>query len=1103
MKIQRISWILLACFSISLSCKSLQQNLQRPQQKEIMIKVTDLRCEYQTHPIGLDETQPRLSWKLQSTERGQKQTAYRVLVASSQENLGKDLGDLWDSGKLDSDQSTHVIYQGKSLQSRMHCYWKVRVWDKGGKPTPWAEAAEWSMGLLQPEDWKAKWIGLNQVAIAEEFREKSNEDAHSLKDSDWIWYPDETDTLSVPPGTCYFRRVIEIPSDQAIEKAQFVLTADNQFVLWFNGKQVGNGSQWQDLHKIDLSSHIKNGKNIIAIEAENIGNEPNPAGLIGTLHLQFSDGDEITLNTNPEWRVSKDNVPEWEKPDFDDSQWVQAKGLGKFGMAPWGSYAIDRRRLPALYLRDEFSSEKKINKARVYISGLGYYKLFLNGNRVGDHEIDPILRDYSKQTPYVTYDVSEFIKNGDNAIGVMLGCGRFYAPHPEKPTYTRDFGLPRLLFQLEIEYDDGSCKVLTSDDHWLITDKGPILNNNDYDGEYYDARKEMPGWDRVGFDPIGWKKVDLVSPPEGSLTSAALMQPMRVTGEIHPIQLSEPEPDVWVFDLGQNMVGRCRLKVKGPAGTKVKMHFAENVYPSGMLDYRNLRLAECLDTYILKGEGEETYTPSFTYHGFRYIEVTGFPGKPTRETLTGEILNTDMAFTGKFECSNPTITQLLKNARWGIRGNYLSIPTDCPQRDERHGWQGDRAGEQVGEAYLFDNILLYEKWMGDVRDSQQEDGNLSDVCPNFWPLYRTNVTWPSSFVIIPGNLYQHYGDLRAIENNYDTMKRWMDHLRGFLDDGIIAKDNYGDWCCPPESKELIHSRQPWRRTPAEVLATSYFYHNLILLSEYAELLGKEQDAQMFRAEAADIYEAFNKNLYDQEGGFYGNGSQTSQILPLKFGLVPKNHQKKIIDYTIHHIETKTNNHIGTGLIGGQWLMRTLTERGYGDLAYRLATYRDYPSWGYMIDHGATTIWELWNGDTANPAMNSGNHVMLLGDVVIWMFEHLGGIKSDIDQPGFKHILMNPQIVGDLKYAKAEYDSLYGKIVSDWKIEEDVFQWDVVIPVNTSATLSIPTKNPADVKESGRNIGEEEGIAYLGMEQGKAIYRIGSGKYHFESSGIGK
>ena len=477
------------------------------------------------------------------------------------------------------------------------------------------------------------------------------------------------------------------------------------------------------------------------------------------------------------------------------------------------------------------------------------------------------------------------------------------------------------------------------------------------------------------------------------------------------------------------------------------------------------------------------------------------PQPPDEATFIAQVVHTDMPFAGDFDCSNQTINQILENARWGLRGNYLSIPTDCPQRDERQGWQGDRAAEQQGESFMFDNILLYEKWLDDIGDSQLDNGNLSDVCPAYWPLYRSNVTWPSAFLIIPANLYLMYGDKRMIERHYGEMVQWMSHLRTKKVDNILASDNYGDWCCPPENKYLIHSKQEWRKTPKELLATSYYYHNLNLMAQYAGILGNDNDVKAFNDEAKEILEAFNKKLYDKARGFYGNGSQTSQILPLYFDMVPHGRKQQIFDYLINHIETKTDNHIGTGLIGGQWLMRTLSDFGKADKAYRFATYKDYPSWGYMLENGATTIWELWNGNTANPAMNSGNHVMLLGDFMTWSYEYLAGIKADLNNPGFKHIIMKPLIVGDLKYVNANFKSVAGEIISNWKLEKNIFKWDIVIPAGSTATAYIPAQKAENITENGKLLKQSDGIEIVKTEGDRVVVKIGSGKYQFKVDGI--
>jgi alpha-L-rhamnosidase len=896
-------------------------------ERDCGITIHDLRCEYRMNPLGIEAREPRLSWILESNERVEKQTAYHILVASSSERLDKNTGDLWDTGKVESDQSTHVAYNGKPLQSRIQCFWKVMVWNKDGEPSTWSQVKIWSMGLLNKEDFSAQWI-------------------------------------STTPRKAVVGRSEEVPV--------------------------------------------------------------------------------------------------------------------------------------ARYLRHEFTLNKnRVKQARVYVSGLGYYELFINGSRIGDHLLDPATRNFYKQSPYISYEVTENIQAGGNALGIILGNGFFAG----QSSWLRNYGAPMLLLQLEIDYDDGSRQTIVSDKNWKVTDNGPIRTNSPYHGETYDARMEMPNWNKVGFDDMEWEKVELVKPVSDRLVSAAGIPPIRVTGKRQPVKISQPEKDVWVFDMGQNLVGVGRLKVKGVAGTKIKMHFAESLYPNGMIDVRNLRSAACTDHYILKGTGNyETYTPAFTYHGFRFVEVTGMPEEPTKETLTALIMNTDLPHSGDFQCSDPTLTQIFKNAHWGIRGNYTAMPTDCPQRDERHGWLGDRGAEQKGESFLFDNITLYEKWMEDIRDEQSPDGNLASVAPiNYGGAQGANLTWPGCCVLFPFNLYLQYGDSRAIAKQYDSIKRWMTFMSQYVKDGIIAQDQFGDWCSPPESKELIHTKQEWRKTPKEILATTYYYYILNLQARFAEILDKPEDKQTFLKEAAIIYKSFNDKLYDIKGGFYGNGSQTSQVLPLYFGLVPEKNHQIVVDYLANHIKNKTDGHIGTGLIGGQWLMRTLSDNGHIDIAYRIATHRDYPSWGYMIENGATTIWELWNGNSANPAMNSRNHVMLLGDLLIWKYEYLAGIKADQGNPGFKHIIMKPNLVDGLKWVNAYYNSVRGMIISNWKIQDNKFVWELEVPCNASATVYIPASKDLNVLESGIPTTEAEGVTFLRNEKGSSVFTVEAGRYHFTSN----
>ncbi len=886
------------------------------------LKLADLRCENLENPTGIDAAQPGLSWILNSTGRGRNQAAYQILVASSRENLADDNGDLWNSGRVNSSQSVQVSYAGKPLASGALCFWKVRVWDDQGTVSEWSQPAFWTMGLLQPEDWRTKWVGL--------------------------------------------------------------------------------------------------------------------------------DGEVVTNES---------------------------------------------RRLPARWLRKEFAAPKEIKRATVCFSGLGWSELYINGEKIGDHVLSPPLSEYPKRVYYETFEVAGRLKPGANAVGVVLGNGRFYAPRRTHPTKTLSFDFPKLLLQLHIEYADGTATNIVSDESWKLTTNGPIVANNEYDGEEYDARKEFPGWSEPGFDDSQWQPVQIVSSPDG-VPSGIRQEPIRVTQRLKPVSVKELNPGVFIFDMGQNMVGWCQLKVRGPAATRVELRHAETLKPDGSLYTANLRSARATDIYTLKGHGEEVWQPRFTLHGFRFVEMTGYPGRPTLDSLTGCVVNDDLPVTGEFECSNPLLNQIYHNIVWGVRGNYHSIPTDCPQRDERQGWLGDRAEESRGETYFFDNEALYAKWLQDMADAQKTNGSIPDVCPSYWPLYNDDVTWPSTSIVIPEMLRDQFADEQAVARHYDSARMWIEHMMGFVTNGIIARDRYGDWCVPPEDPTLIHSKDPKRNTNPALLATPFFYHDLRLMENEARRLGKTDDANCFGKLADEIKVAFNEKFLNRDLGQYDNGTPTSCVLPLAFGLVPDDMRGKIFDHLVRKITDETHGHIGTGLVGGQFLMRVLTANGRLDLAYMIATQKTYPSWGYMVEHGATTIWELWNGDTANPAMNSGNHVMLVGDLAIWLYEDLAGIKADPEQPGFKHIIMQPTPVGDLKFVRATHLSPYGWISSEWHWEGDQFDWQIKIPANTTATVYLPAQNVEAVTESGQPLAGADGVKFLRVEGGRVVVDVQSGAYHF-------
>ena len=1054
------------------------------------VRPANLRCEYRSNPLGIDEREPRLSWLLLATKtgaRGLRQSAYRIEVASNETDLAAGKADLWDSGKVESGESTQITYAGKPLGSGQQAFWRVQVWDRDGRASQWSPAARWSMGLLSTADWKAKWIGADE---SPSYRDPESV-FRFLKNAHWIW-----NAAATSDKPAYFRTSFAPPAGRKIQRAFVLMGADSRYELFVNGVSRIRGTSPRMPDYLDITPEIKQGNNTIAVSAK--GPQGNrPAGLIGVIRIEFASGEPMMAATSPSWKTSGAESAGWETASFNDAAWSTAKDIGAYGVEPWGDVGYtEERALPARMLRKEFTVPSKLKRATAYVAGLGLSEFYLNGKKVGDAVLSPGLTDYTKRVLYVTYDVTSDLVQGKNAAGLILGNGRFWAPRGGAPMGAVSYGYPKAICQIELEFADGSKQTVATGADWKLTKDGPIRADNEYDGEAYDARREIAGWSKGGFNDSNWSAAQLVEAPQGKLV-AQMAEPLRVTQTLKPVKVTEPQPGVYVFDMGQNMVGWTRLKVSGPKGTEVWLRHAETLQPDGMLYLDNLRSARALDSYVLKGSGEETWEPRFTYHGFRYVEVRGYPGKPSLNALEGRVVHDDMTRIADFKSSNELLNQLHHNIVWGVQGNYRSIPTDCPQRDERQGWLGDRSMVSRSESYLFDIAAFYTKWHQDLEDSQNQAGGIPDVSPAYWRLYNDDVTWPSTFVLVPGMLFDQYGDKRVIVRSYPAMKKWVEHMRGFVKDDLISKDTYGDWCVPPENPKLIHSQDPARKTDGTLIATAYFQYLLRLMERYANIAGHEQDAAEYDGLARRMQAAFERKFYNADQGTYGNGSQTADLLPLALGITPQDLRPKVVQALVTKIEKESNNHIGVGLIGAQWLMRTLSDSGHTNLAYTIATQKDYPGWGYMVEKGATTVWELWNGDTADPAMNSGNHVMQIGDLGIWMYAYLGGIRPSPEQPGFRRTIIEPVIPNGLEYVDVSHTSMYGKIVSHWRRNGSALALNVTIPPNTTALVYVPSRNGA-VTESGKPVEQAADVKFIRRDKDAAVYEVGSGEYAFGS-----
>jgi alpha-L-rhamnosidase len=1037
-----------------------------------------LRTDQRVDPLGIDSEPPTLSWQSDATTRNWSQSAYRILVASSSETLRQGNGDIWDSGKEVSSSSVNIAYAGPELKSHQHCFWTVITWDAQGKEERSPEIAWWEMGLLQPSDWQASWI-----------RRSNADQVELMKKISWLWLPDG-DPQHVPQDSAaefrYSLHLEKLPSAAVLH----VLVGGN-FTTTVNTAVTGHKDQWGAFDREDIRGQLHVGDNQIVIrvstpQSDEAG-KTYAAALAAVLQITDEAGKTISIPTDSAWQARAIKPVESE-------QWAAAKQFGAFPDLRFSVFTDrqapgpnpDRIVSGTALLRKQFTASQKVTSARLYITALGSYQAFLNGKPVAQSRLTPGFTDYRKRVLYQTYDVTSLLAPGRNTIAAILGAG--WHGSPLLWSGTRLFPGPDLLrAQLELTFADGSHQLIATDSSWE-TAASPILSSEIYGGEAYDARLAQAGWE-TAHDNAAWTPAVTGDVDPALLVTAQPDLPVHVAQTIPPVSVTmvgSAKAQDAVFDMGQNMVGVVRLRVRGARGTTIKLRFAERLNSDGSVYTENLRDADATDLYTLSGHGEEDWTPAFTFHGFRYVQVSGISGKPPLTMLQGEVMNSLPASPSiRFESSSTLLNKMSELGLWGQRGNFVSIPTDCPQRDERMGWMGDAGAFWRTGSYNFDIDSFSHKFMVDVTDAQKKDGAFSDISPDLLTGRESDPGapgWGDAGILVPYATWLQYGDNALIERDWPAMERWLDYILDTNPNYIREKQlgaNYADWLAPDP------------HTPSDLVATAYWVLIARQMQSMATALGRTSDAQKYSALIAHIRDAYQHEFVHADGSVEGN-TQSAYVLTLAMGLAPEGLEKSMTDRLISDIKAH-EMHLTTGFLGTPYLLSALEEQGRSDVAYDLLLTNTYPSWGYMVSKGATTWWERWNGDTGDPSMNSYNHYAF-GSVMAWVYRRVAGIDADPMSAGFHHIVISPHVEPGLTHMHTEYDSVYGTVVTDWTTTAaGALQLTVQVPANTTATVSLPATPKSVTKLDGQAVD-------LPYNDGVFTKEIGSGKYSFSISG---
>jgi alpha-L-rhamnosidase len=962
------------------------------------------------------------------------QSAYEILVAADAAHLRPGKADAWDSGRVRSSESLNVTYTGTPLQSQRRYFWKVTVWDDHGKQST-SVPAWFETGLMNASDWRAEWITRNDPA-----------DEHELKAIRWIWLAN-SDPMHVTSATpARFRYRFHLDAKPAA--ASLHVLVRGEFTARVNGTTTGHHDEWGAFDREEIASLLHAGDNEVLLDVVSHRTDAPaaaaPSAVAASIHLTLADGQKERLVTNADWQARSAPNREW--------QTAQIAGplSAPFGIGTDRQQAVpgpDRVSTDASLLRKDFSLASGIRSARLSITALGAYQAFINGKPVAPNTLlAPGWTDFHKRVLYQTYDVTSLLSHGANTLGVLLGGGWYSSPMTWIG-FRYSPGPDLLRAQLDVALADGTHQTIITDPSWL-TAPAPITFSEIYGGESYDARLAQNGWSTTTFDATHWTRAAIATPPDRAMVVTAQPDlPIHTAITLHPISMdaaSAAHPTV--YDMGQNMVGNIRIHVRGSRGTVVRLRYAERLNPDGSLYTANLRNADATDTYALSGDGDETWTPAFTFHGFRYVELS-FPGDapaspPTRSTIDGLVYNSlQEPPTVRLSSSSKTLNKMNQLGAWGQRGNFVSIPTDCPQRDERLGWMGDAGAFWRTGTYNFDIDAFTRKFMSDVTDAQTSAGAFTDVSPNILGPGPGAPGWGDAGVFIPYAAWLQYGDVSVIEHAWPAMERWTNFILSNNPDYVRRNglgNNYADWLAPDQG------------TPKPLIDTAYWALVTREMAEMATALHRPADAEKYQQQYEHIAAAYRAAFVKDDGSVAGD-TQTAYLATLFTGIAPSSLRASMVDRLTKNIHAH-GDHLTTGFLGTPFLLFVLDENQHTGLAFKLLLSNTYPSWGYMVKKGATTWWERWNGDTGDPSMNSYNHYAF-GSVMAWVYRRAAGIDTDPTGPGFHHLVIHPHFDPALPTLHVEYDSAYGTIVSDWKQSQHRFT--ITIPANTTATAILP------------------------------------------------